>query len=260
MMFDTSLPSRFALLLAVTVTFSSLPANGLLAQDQNKPQQKKPDKVKIDGEFIAARGNLVKIKKGNEEWLLKVTSKPESIVFRGEADPSWVRPGMFVTFEAKLDPKGFSEDPIKEVSVFTPGENTEFGLIEEGSGGLEGFSLGEDEPMEVVEAPEEEKADEDDEGKKTYTVVGQVRSVAKTGRWEITGDKRKRIANVLVAEDAKVDVELYAPPMQLIQPGDKFKATGSSMEKGKAIVSGELEIEAVKKLTGEKKTRRGSRD
>ncbi len=204
-----------------------------------QPGQKQ-ERTEINGSLTAAQGKLIKVKNGNDEWILRVDSKPEDIVVRGEAEKGWVRPGMFVHFEATLDKKGFAQEPVKEVSIFTPGQNIELGITEAGAAG---FSTEED----SASAEEAETA--------TYTVVGRLASVTRDGRWSITAGRDR--ANVEVADDAKISVEVSDPT--LIRIGDKVKGTVYYYNKPTGILRGQVEVEAVNSFTAPEENTRARR-
>lgn len=210
------------------------------AQKPNQPQQgmpnfngqpgQKQERTTLTGKLTAAQPPLIKIKpeKGNQEWTIRVDSKPDEIIVRGEAEKGWVRPGMFVHFEASLDKKGFGQAAVSEVSVFTPTPQLEMGVTEQGA--LP--ELGSESSEESTESSDEEVA--------KYTVVGRLSGVARDGKWSVTAGKAK--VTVEVAEDAKISVEL--PDPRLIRMGDTVKGTVHYYNQGVGILKGEVEIEA----------------
>lgn len=221
----------------LAVFFISFPVS---AQNPNQPQQgmpnfngrpgQKQERTSLSGKLTAAQAPLIKLKpeKGNQEWTIRVDSKPDEIVIRGEAEKGWVRPGMFVHFEATLDKKGVGQSAVSEVSVFTPTPQIELGVTEQGA--LPDFSSTGSE--EATESSGEEVA--------KYTVVGRLSGVARDGKWSVSAGKAK--VTVEVAEDAKISVEL--PDPRLIRIGDTVKGSVYYYNQGVGILKGEVEVEA----------------
>jgi len=222
---------------SLAVLLLSIPAQ---AQNPNQPQQgmpnfngrpgQKQERTNLTGTLTAAQAPLIKLKpeKGNQEWTIRVDSKPDEIVVRGEAEKGWVRPGMFVHFEATLDKKGVGQSAVSEVSVFTPTPQLELGVTQ--SGGLPEFS---------AIGSEEENASSEEEVSK-YTVVGRLSGVARDGKWSVSAGRAK--VTVEVAEDAKISVEL--PDPRLIRIGDTVKGTVYYYNQGVGVLKGEVEVEA----------------
>ncbi len=222
---------------SLAVLLLSLPVN---AQNPNQPQQgmpnfsgrpgQKQERTNLAGTLTAAQAPLIKLKpeKGNQEWTIRVDSKPTEIVVRGEAEKGWVRPGMFVHFEAILDKKAVGQSPVAEVSVFTPTPQIELGVTEQGA--LPDFSS----------AGSEEPTDSSENETSKFTVVGRLSGVSRDGKWSVSAGKAK--VTVEVAEDAKISVEL--PDPRLIRIGDTVKGTVYYYNQGVGVLKGEVEVEA----------------
>ncbi len=245
--------SKAALFSLAVVTFA-IPVN---AQNPNQPQQgmpnfqgrpgQKQEKTNLTGTLTAAAAPLIKLKpeKGNQEWTIRVDSKPEEIVVRGEAEKGWVKPGMFVHFDATLDKKGVGQSPVSEVSVFTPTPQLELGVTENGA--LPDFS---------AVGSEEEPAEKSDEEVSKFTVVGRLSGVARDGKWSVTAGRAK--VTVEVAEDAKISVEL--PDPRLISMGDTVKGTVYYYNQGVGVMKGEVEVEAAKPFAAPEDPREARRN
>ncbi|MFA8016195.1 hypothetical protein [Bremerella cremea] len=210
---------------------------------QGKPGQKQ-EKLNLTGTLTAAQAPLIKVKpeKGNTEWTIRVESKPDEIIVRGEAEKEWVRPGMFVMFQATLDKKGFGQEAVSEVSVFTPTPQIELGVTNSSLPTLT-----------------EQSSEASDEEVSKYTVVGRLSGVARDGKWSVTAGRAK--VTVEVAEDAKVSVEL--PDPRLIRIGDTVKGTVMYYNEGAGIMKGQVEIEASQPFAAPedpKKARRNRRE
>ncbi|MBI1248369.1 hypothetical protein GC197_11100 [bacterium] len=228
---------RAAALVLLTVFLLGGP---MLAQNPNQPQQgipnfqgkpgEKPKKLDLVGRLTAAQAPLIKVKpeKANEEWVIRVESKPDEISVKGEAERGWVKPGMFVTFDATLDKKGMGQEPIGEVSVFAPGPTIQLGVTEAAAAG---FSAEGEESAAPAESAK-------------YNVVGRLSGVSKDGKWSVTAGRAK--VTVEVAEDAKISVDL--PDPRLIRIGDTVKGSVTYFNQGAGILKGLIEIEAAEKF------------
>lgn len=238
---------------SLAVLVLSLPVH---AQNPNQQQQgmpnfngqpgQKQEKTNLTGKLTAAQAPLIKLKpeKGNQEWTIRVDSKPTEIIVRGEAEKAWVRPGMFVHFEATLDKKGFGQSAVSEVSVFTPTPQLELGVTE--SGGVPDFAS--DGSEEATESSGEEVS--------KYTVVGRLSGVARDGKWSVSAGKAK--VTVEVAEDAKISVEL--PDPRLIRIGDTVKGTVHYYNQGVGVLKGEVEVEAAEPFAAPEDPREARRN
>ncbi|EAQ82505.1 hypothetical protein [Blastopirellula marina] len=198
--------------------------------------QPKPERQNftIKGQIVGMQGAIMQVKADDgTPWLLKVEVKPEDMQLSGAAEPGWIAPGMFVSFTGKFDGRGNSQEPVSEVTVFTPREGTPLGVTEEES--LDGISslFGGDDGSSK---PKRKAADEIT----TYLVNGRVAGVARDGKLNVVAGGTR--VSVELAEDAAVKVSVSDP--RLIRPGDKLEAGGWYYQKGQGIISGKLLIEA----------------
>ncbi|TWT33237.1 hypothetical protein [Blastopirellula retiformator] len=198
-------------------------------------QNKERQKFTLQGEIVGMRGPLLQAKAADgTPWLLKVEIKPEDMQLTGTAEKGWVAPGMFVSFTGKFDGRGNSQEPIAEMTVFTPREGTPLGVTEEASlGGLGNLFGGGD---DGGSKPRKKAADEIS----TYLVNGRVAGVSRDGKLNVIAGGTR--LTVELAEEAEVKVSVSDP--RLIRPGDKFEADGWYYQKGQGIVSGKFLVEA----------------
>ncbi|PQO41349.1 hypothetical protein [Blastopirellula marina] len=219
---------RTSTFLTVLLTLSA--TSVLLAQGA-----KQREKFTLKGDIVAIQGPLMQAKAADgTQWLLKMEIKPQDMELTGTAEPGWVAAGMFVTFTGKFDGRGNSQEPITEVTVFTPREGTPLGVTEEESlGGLGNLfgGGGEDSPK-----PRKKAADEIS----TYSVNGRVSGVSRDGKLSVIAGSTRM--TVELAEDAEVKVVVSDP--RLIRPGDKFEADGWYYQKGQGVISGKFMVEA----------------
>ena len=149
-------------------------------------------------------------------WTIKVEAKPGDVIYKGTADPSWLRRGMLVRFSAQLDQKANAQEPISELFVFVPRPGYGVGVSPE----LDG----------------------------SFLVAGKLSSI-KDGTLKLMAGRKTVTAEL--AEDATIQVELA--DYSLARPGDKIEMKGYFYQQGKGIAS-QLMITAAKPLaTGEKK-------
>lgn len=220
---------RTSALLTVLLALSA--SSVLLAQGANQRE-----KFTLKGDIVAIQGPLLQAKAADgTAWLLKVEMKPQDMELTGTAEPGWIAPGMFVTFTGKFDGRGNSQEPISEVTVFTPREGTPLGVTEEESlGGLGNLFGGGGE--EGNAKPKKKAADEIT----TYSVNGRVSGVSRDGKLSVVAGSARM--TVELAEDAAVKVVVSDP--RLIRPGDKFEADGWYYQKGQGVISGKFMVEA----------------
>ncbi|MCC9607582.1 hypothetical protein LOC68_12020 [Blastopirellula sp. JC732] len=214
----------------LTVALFLCASSVLLAQ--NKERQK----FTIKGEIVGMQGNVLQAKASDgAQWLLKVEVKPEDMQLSGTAEKGWLAPGMFVSFTGKFDGRGNSQEPIAEVTVFTPREGTPLGVTEEASLGGVGNLFGGD-GGEEGSKPRKKAADEIS----TYSVNGRVSGVSRDGKLNVVAGGTR--LTIELADETEVKVVVSDP--RLIRPGDKFEADGWYYQKGQGIVSGKFMVEA----------------
>ncbi|MFI4874880.1 MAG: hypothetical protein ACIALR_06065 [Blastopirellula sp. JB062] len=185
----------------------------------------------LEGQIVGLQGSLLQVKGSDgTPWLLKVEVKPEDMQLSGTAEKGWIAPGMFVSFTGKFDGRGNSQEPVAEVTVFTPREGTPLGVTEEAT--IDGGSLfGAD-----TAKPKKKGADEIS----TYLVNGRVAGVARDGKLNVVAGGTR--ISVELAENAVVKVEVSDP--RLIRPGDSIEAGGWYYQRGKGVINGKLLVQA----------------
>ncbi|WP_146119025.1 hypothetical protein [Blastopirellula marina] len=228
----------------------------------------------MTGTLVDAKGKWIKLKseQGND-WALLVESKPQEIIIRGEAERGWVRPGMYVMFDATIDRKFATQTPVTAASVFSPSPTIEVGITaadtsasKEAPSREEEAGSGEEEPGEGSK-PTPQAGGTDEFGNAIpgpggpggspgssgqpgggngetarVTVIGRVTGVTRDGRWNVTAGRMKVIAEV--SPQAEIKVELSDP--NLISMGDKVKGTVWYTQAGQGVLKGRVEIEAAK--------------
>ncbi|MBC8353609.1 MAG: hypothetical protein H8E66_16540 [Planctomycetes bacterium] len=199
------LPPRWLTLFAVMMLVSESSAQ--------RPIPIPMDKISSAGKIKAVQNGVVHVVNiGGDQWLLAIDKDAEEVVLRGKATAQWLRPGMAVRFQGDFfknksgQPQGEAKEPIKELKVFTPREDSKIGIKEEAKRGsfLSGGSKS-DSPLET--AP--------------FSVVG-VLAKLKGGRMTIAVGKTQIQAKL--ASDAKIDVDLAEP--RFAREGDEIEFEG----------------------------------
>jgi hypothetical protein len=97
------------------------------------------DRERIQLEPFAATGTIAGVGRGQiqivtvtqQKWLVAVS--PQAVVHvTGTAEPDFLRPGMFIRFTAALDKKGKGQEPVGELTIFTPSAEMGIGVWPEG--------------------------------------------------------------------------------------------------------------------------------
>jgi hypothetical protein len=186
-------------------------ATGLAAQDVQAQFQPPVNSLALneEGTLEGMQGNILKFRDSKQEvWLLQVS--PQSTVsIVGEADVSYLRPGLTVELTGKIDEEATIADPIAEIEVVNSKGRQPMGL----------FAVDEtDEDAKPVRSPTPGE----------YRVRGRITSV-KDGALEIAAGRLKISATA--AEDLKVILAVDDP--RLAQFGDKTKVKAWYIDGGK---------------------------
>jgi hypothetical protein len=84
------------------------------------------------GTLEAVEDGLIQIRDSKTEaWLLQIVGETK-VTVDGEAEPDYLRPGLPVRFNAKIDKKGVLQKPLAEIEIFTPQSKSWMGLFPEG--------------------------------------------------------------------------------------------------------------------------------
>jgi len=104
---------------------------------QRFPGHRGRERMKL--EPFAATGTIAGVGRGQiqivtvtqQKWLVAVS--PQALVHvTGTAEPDFLRPGMFIRFTAALDKKGKGQEPVSELTIFTPSAEMGIGVWPEG--------------------------------------------------------------------------------------------------------------------------------
>jgi len=99
---------------------------------RGRREQPKLERFEATGTIAGVgRGQIQMITVTQQKWLVAVS--PQAIVHvKGTAEPDFLRPGMFVRFTAALDKKGKAQEPVSELTIYTPSAEMGIGVWPEG--------------------------------------------------------------------------------------------------------------------------------
>lgn len=181
--------------------------------------------VRLEGTLKALQPGLLQVEaKDGELWLIKVEAKGKDLLYTAAAKADWLRPGLWIRFRASFNQRGQLESELADVTVFTPREDQQLGLIPEVSLGEGLFS------DEQETAPKERNRNQ----VTPYVVAGRIASL-KRGRMTVAAGNVP--VTVAVPEDLRIAVEVS--DYSLAQPGDRVEIQGWKypMVPGRAIAN-----------------------
>jgi hypothetical protein len=84
-----------------------------------------------EGSIDGMQGELVRMRDSKSDtWVLKLDDATK-VVVEGEADPGYLRPGVFVEFTGQIDRKGALQEPIEEIAITSAQGKNSMGLFAE---------------------------------------------------------------------------------------------------------------------------------
>ena len=174
-----------------------------------------------------------------EQWLVKVPPV-QQISYNAQAEPDWLRPGMFVEFTAEFDAKGLATEPLKQLSVFTPSAEQPLGAV--ANSGLGGAV---DDLFKSVAPAEEKKPPQQTVSLK---VAGQIVGM-RDGKLSVAAGN----ANVAAALDEKCSISVTVNDASLARPDDTVRIVGWRLPNDPAhIYATRLTINAKEPLTSKR--------
>lgn len=181
--------------------------------------------VRLSGKLVALQPGLMQVEaKDGETWLIKVEARGNDLMYTATAKPEWLRPGMWVRFRASFDQRGRQQTELADVTVFTPQEGQQLGLIPEVSLGDGLFS----------DEEEERKKERSTNQVTPYVVAGRIVGFKKSKMTVAAGNVP---VTVEVPDTLRVAVEVA--DYSLAQPGDAVEIQGWKypMVPGRAIAN-----------------------
>ncbi|MBN2296251.1 MAG: hypothetical protein JXM70_27725 [Pirellulales bacterium] len=215
------------------------------------PQNKLPP-VNLKGKIEAIKFGMVKIgtDDGNS-WLVSIPRNAEIRVL-GTAETSFLQPGQFVRFKAKIDAQGTAQEKVAKLAIFTRTQTSVLGFFPES-----GFSGGPDAAMEAeaeADTKSHKKKKERTKNKKpqlqaaVYEVNGQLMPAKRSGQWSVNTPQGS--ISFELAEDAELSVEIA--DYRYAKPGDEISC--SAFQKGERMASARsVEIQLSEPLAGMEK-------
>ena len=208
---------------------------------QKKKQAKRVD-IKTAGKVKNfGRGVLLLENEKNDEVYV-AAERGGNFSFVGNADASWLRPGMIVKFTSRFKTNGQAESPVGQLAVVTLDKDTKLGAKAKVRLGRKGLFSTE---------PTEQKA----RRKKkrpvgpTLDVVGRITKI-RAGKIQIaTG---RVVVQIQLTQDARINVDVADP--RWIQLGDAVSVEGWHLPgNDKRIMARKMIVKAAKPLTGNKR-------
>ena len=184
----------------------------------------------IKGKFVAAKPGMIQWTESDEIPCYVKVLPSTYVQVLGEAEPSFLRPGLLVKFTGTIQGRGTVAEPVEEITVFTP---------------RDGYTIG------VINEDENSKRDD---GPKSIT--GQLKSI-KNGKITVVAGKQTIKAELVEEPVVKIDINDYS----LATPGDEITISGLGLDQTKIEATG-IEIQLSEKLRGvemRKKPARGKK-
>lgn len=228
------LPSRLLMML----TFVSLLAS--VAAGQPRGQDNRED-IRTSAAIKGIKGPyLFCINDEGVEMVVKLPDRNQNVTYTGQAHPSWLRPGMLVSLSAKLDKRGKTHSPVKDIAVISPTEETKIGAFPDVTAA--GANLFSNEPAEKrAEKPV------------AYSITGKITGM-RNGKMRVQAGRVG--LEFEVAEDATVRVQIG--DFRLAQIDDTAVIRGWHYKgKPQQVQASSVSIESTKVL-GEPKKRPGT--
>ncbi|HND53372.1 MAG TPA: hypothetical protein PLV92_13275, partial [Pirellulaceae bacterium] len=150
--------SRFQTFVALLATSAvvATTASATWAQGQNPANRPRPggnqpmrEQVTGAGKIKGMQGGVMQVVgSGGEQYLVALEAPQNAqqasqvqVSFQGKAEPSWLKPGMLLRFQNKVDKRGRLLDPIDSLEVLSPRPDLQVGILpasgldKEGGGG-----------------------------------------------------------------------------------------------------------------------------
>ena len=180
--------------------------------------------VRSKGTIDAVRPGFIKVTDADGEWILKIDAKQEDILFEATAAPGWLQQGMLVRFVANLDDRGTAQEPIDDLTVFTPRTGYVVGVLRDSAFAGQTNTLGDKKrrrrqpAVKIKSAQDEENETESTDGAQ-FLVAGQL--ARRDGNQLLVVAGRDRVIATL-GDEAKIKVDLQGD-YSLAKPGDDIE-------------------------------------
>lgn len=221
------------------------------AQPPKEDKKAEKENVRIEGKIEDMGQGLLQIKdSAGESYLVKVEGGVKNVFMTGKADPSFLSRGMLVQFTARLDKKGETVEPLRELTVFTPREGEQPGIFSEpqiGAAASGIFSDAEDESARLKKATANEP--------RSWRVVG-VLAGEKSGKLQIAAGNN--LIKARLAEDVRIAVDVA--DLRLARKGDAVQVQGWRYPQQKLrVIANRISVTAAEPFASAKSKPRASR-
>jgi hypothetical protein len=195
-----------------------------------------------------APGGLVMQTESGETWKVALPRQPKDIQYNASADLDFLRPGLPVQFTAMINNRGQVVSQIAAITVFTPREAADLGIVPEGIAGPN--------PADALfsDAKEEKKPAKEPTERSCY-VGGQIVSLKGKNMLVAAGGMQLKCP---LADN--VQVKLAIADLSYVQPGDKVEVQARyyANRKDLGAMAGQLTVTAAQPLVDLKKKQKTS--
>ncbi len=159
-----------------------------------------------------APGKIIIKGAGDEGWIININKQTEIHVL-GTAEREFLRPGMFIKFQAAIDQKGRVQQPVDKLMIFTPSEAIIPGIFP--AQGAAAFG--------DVGGPAAGGGGGQQPAISNYDVAGQIRNIDKRSQMTVfCGPTGTVTAELGQSPEIEVDVA----DLRLAKQGDKVTVSG----------------------------------
>lgn len=189
--------------------------------------------VKLEGAIKqTGNGEMLITTDSNETWRVGIAAPPKDISFTGQAEESFLKKGMYVQFVARLNKRGYAQEPIKAVVITSPDAAGPPGVstgstapVNDGPGGGL-FSNAEPEPK-AKKGPKKPAPRPEDTDVQVTGPLTQIRA----GKFIVSADGESIRAEL----DEAVKVTVSTSDLSYVRPGDKVEISGQMIKDRKGL-------------------------
>ncbi len=214
--------------------------------------------AKAEGKLEAMQGQTLKIKSDSKDMFL-VMGQQTAVKFSGDAEASWLQPGLYVRFSSSFDAQGRPTAALKNLEVFLPSTSNRLsaeqqrdqtpGIYQESKS----VPPGAKEVFADKKAPPPKNAPAAAPAGQAMRVVGTVRAVQGSKLMIAAG-----MQPVQIELDPSVVIAVTATDLSFINQGDNVTVSGLRNPAEPSWIQAErIEIKAGKKLTQAQPIQRG---
>jgi len=196
------------LCLAIIAALATQAAGQCRTCPRSQPQT---ERLEVSGYIENMQGNQILVKTVTDQlWLLQVTRETQIQVTGSASSPEILKPGMSIAFTSQFDKSGNGQQPVEQLTIFTPTREKGYGAIPAAVNGIDG--------MAGLAPPAGQQPQSD---VATYTVAGKITSY-KDGKAKVFFGRGT--ATVEIAGDCRVAITVSDP--SIVKKGDSIEAKG----------------------------------